>query len=140
MKNKSIQPRKQRKRLYESHNFEKHRRMSVRLSKSLRNKYNLKNIPVRAGDVVYVTSGSFFGTEGKISTLHYSKSRVEIEGISREKADKSKLMYPVHISKIVIRRFGKMDQSRKNIIERRAKSKVEILDEDITSSEDSEEE
>lgn len=140
MKNKTIQPRKQRKRLYKSHNFKKHRRMSVRLSKSLREKYNVKNIPVRAGDVVYVTSGSFFGTEGKVLTLHYTKSKVEIEGISREKADKSKLMYPVHTSKIVIRRFGKMDQSRKKIIERKAKSEVEILDEDITSSEDFEEE
>ena len=114
--------------------------MSVRLSKDLQKKYKVKHMPVRSGDVVYITSGDFVGTEGKVLKANHKIQRLEIDGISREKADKSKILYPVHPSKVIIRRFGKVDQSRKKILERRAKMPVEIEEVDMSPLEAPEEE
>jgi large subunit ribosomal protein L24 len=134
-KTKTKSPSKQRARIYKANIFEKHKLMSARLSKDLRNKYNVKKMPIRKGDIVYVTSGDFVGTEGKIIDTYHKKQRLSIDGIAREKADKSKITYPIHISKVIIRRFGKVDKSRKKILERRAKKTIELLEEDISEEE-----
>ncbi|MFW9856823.1 MAG: 50S ribosomal protein L24 [Candidatus Thorarchaeota archaeon] len=140
MGSKTRDPRKNRKRSYAEDSFRRHRYMSVRLSKDLQKKYKVKNLPVRRGDTVYVAAGDFIGTEGKVLTANYKTKRLEIDGISREKADKSKIFYPVHSSQVVIRRFGKVDRSRKAILERRAKTTVEVELEDILEPEEEEEE
>ncbi len=134
-KNKTSNPAKQRKQIYTASSFHRSKRFSARLSKDLRKKYKVKKMPVRTGDTVYITTGDFVGTEGKIINVDYRKQRLSIDGISREKADKSKVMYPIHTSKVVIRRFGKVDRSRKKILERRAKMPLEIEAEDISEEE-----
>lgn len=139
-KPKTRDPSKQRRRIYEAHSFQKAKLMSVRLSKDLQKKYKVKHMPVRSGDVVYITSGDFVGTEGKVLKANHKIQRLEIDGISREKADKSKILYPMHPSKVIIRRFGKVDQSRKKILERRAKMPVEIEEVDMSPLEAPEEE
>ena len=135
-KPKTRDPRKNRKRIYSGTSFDRHRRMSVRLSKDLQKKYNVKRLPVRRGDTVYVTAGDFVGTEGKVLIANYKNQRLEIDGIAREKSDKSKIIYPIHTSKVFIRRFGKVDQSRKTLLERRAKTTVEVEPEDILEGEE----
>ena len=110
--------------------------MSVRLSKDLQKKYNVKKMPVHKGDSVYITAGDFVGTEGKVLSVDYKKQRLSVDGIAREKADKSKIMYPIHTSKVIIRRFGKVDRLRKKILERRAKTEIEIDVDDITEIEE----
>jgi len=139
-KTKTRDPAKQRRQIFTANSFERSKLISTRLSKELRKKYNVKNIPVRTGDVVYITKGDFAGTEGKVLKINYKKQRLEIDGISREKADKSKIMYAIDTSKVFIRRFGKVDQSRKKILERRAKMDLLIADEDIGETEILEEE
>lgn len=141
-KNKTRDPSKQRRQIFKANSFQRSKLVSARLSKDLQAKYRVKNIPVRTGDVVYITAGDFMGTEGKVLSTDCKKQRLEIDGISREKADKSKIMYMIGTSKVYIRRFGKIDQSRKKILERRAKMILEIEDEDIsiTEAEASEEE
>ncbi len=134
-KNKTRNPAKQRKQIYTASSFHRSKRLSARLSKDLRKKYSVKKMPVRTGDVVYITTGDFVGTEGKVLTVDYRKQRLSVDGISREKADKSKVMYPIHTSNVVIRRFGKVDRSRKKILERRAKMALEIEAEDISEEE-----
>ncbi|MFW9777969.1 MAG: 50S ribosomal protein L24 [Candidatus Heimdallarchaeota archaeon] len=136
MDSKTRDPRKNRKRSYADGTFERHRHMSVRLSKDLQSKYKVKKVPVHRGDTVYVAAGDFIGTEGKVLTANYKTKRLEIDGISREKADKSKILYPIHTSKVVIRRFGKVDRSRKAILERRAKTTVDVEPEDILEPEE----
>ena len=131
-KSKTRNPSKQRNRISKATTFHKHKLMSVRLSTDLRKKYDVKKMPVRKGDTVYVTSGDFVGTEGKVSEADYKNQKVIIEGVLKEKADKSKIMYPIHVSKLVIRRFGKVGEKRKAILERRAKKALEIEEEDIS--------
>ena len=131
-KSKTRNPSKQRNRISKATTFHKHKLMSVRLSTDLKKKYDVKKMPVRKGDTVYVTSGDFVGTEGKVSEADYKNQKLTIEGVLREKADKSKIMYPIHVSNLVIRRFGKVGEKRKAILERRAKKALEIEDEDIS--------
>lgn len=132
---KTRNPSKQRRQVYKATSFHKSRYISVRLSKDLQEKYKVKRMPVRSGDSVYITAGDFVGTEGKVLAIDNKTQRATIDGIAREKADKSKILYPVHTSKMFIRRFGKMDQSRKTILERRAKKELEIEEEDISITE-----
>lgn len=131
-KTKTKDPTKQRNRISKASSFHKQKLMSARLSKDLQKKYNVKKITVRKGDTVYVTSGDFVGTDGKVLTADYKNQKLIIDGISREKADKSKMLYPIHVSKVVIRRFGKVGKKRKLILERKAKKELEIEEEDIT--------
>ncbi|MHA1995239.1 MAG: 50S ribosomal protein L24 [Candidatus Hodarchaeales archaeon] len=129
---KTKNPSKQRNRISKASTFHRHKFMSVRVSKDLRKKYKVKKIAVRKGDTVYVTAGDFVGTEGKVQTADYKNQKLFIEGIAREKADKSKIMYPIHVSKVVIRRFGKVGTKRKASLERKAKQTLEIEEDDIT--------
>lgn len=138
-KTKTRDPSKQRRRIFTADSFQRSRMMSARLSKDLRTKYKVKKMPIRTGDVVYITAGDFVGTEGKVLIIDSKKRRLGIDGIAREKADKSKVMYKIDTSKVVIRRFGKVDKSRKKILERRAKMELEIDEDDISESETEEE-
>ncbi|MFX1285085.1 MAG: 50S ribosomal protein L24 [Promethearchaeota archaeon] len=135
---KTRSPSKQRRQIYTANSFQRSKLMSARLSKELQAKYRVKKAPVRRGDVVYIITGDFVGTEGKVLRLNTKNQRLEIDGISREKADKSKIIYPISTSNVIIRRFGKVDQSRKKILERRAKMELEIEDEDISIAEEEE--
>lgn len=135
-KTKTRNPSKQRTSMRNATSFKRNKLMSARVSKDLQRKYKVKNIPVRKGDVVQVTTGDFVGTEGKVLQVISKKQRLAIDGISREKADKSKMIYPIHVSKVVIRRFGKVDNKRKKILERRAKEELEIELEDISEEEE----
>lgn len=132
LKHKTKRPSKQRKKIYQADSFKRHKLISARLSKDLQKKYNVNRVPVRSGDTVYVIGGDFIGTEGKVLSVNYKNQRLSIDGIAREKTDKSKIVYPIHASKVIIRRFGKVDQTRKAILERRAKIELEIEEEDIT--------
>ena len=87
-KNKTRDPSKQRRQIFKANSFQRSKLVSARLSKDLQEKYRVKNIPVRTGDVVYITAGDFMGTEGKVLSTDCKKQRLEIDGISREKADK----------------------------------------------------
>ena len=129
---KTKSPSKQRNRINKASSFHRHKLMSVRVSKDLKKKYNVKKIAVRKGDTVYVTTGDFVGTEGKVQSADYKKQKLYIDGIAREKADKSKIMYPIHTSKVVIRRFGKVGTKRKASLERKAKKTLEIEEADIS--------
>lgn len=132
---KTRNPTKQRNKRKKASSFHRHKLMAVRLSKALREKYNVKRMPIRKGDTVYVTKGDFVGTEGKVLTANYQEQKLLIDGIAREKADKSKIMYPIHVSKVIIRRFGKVGTKRKAILERKAKTTLEIEEEDISEVE-----
>jgi large subunit ribosomal protein L24 len=131
-KTKTKNPTKQRNRIAKASSFHRHKLISARLSQDLRKKYNVKKLTVRKGDTVYITAGDFVGAEGKVQSADYKNQRLYIEGVAREKSDKSKLMYPIHVSKIVIKRFGKVGQTRKAILERRAKKELVIEEEDIS--------
>lgn len=71
------------------------------------------------GDTVEVMRGSFKGIEGKVTTVTKRNHRLQIEGVSREKADGTTIFIPIHSSKVMIKRLNLDDEWRKDIVHRR---------------------
>ncbi|KAF4626919.1 hypothetical protein G7Y89_g11233 [Cudoniella acicularis] len=91
--------------------------MSAPLSKELREKYNVRSIPIRKDDEVLVVRGSNKGREGKITSVYRLKYIVHIERVVKEKSSGQSVPIGVHPSKVVITKL-KLDKDRESILER----------------------
>jgi large subunit ribosomal protein L24 len=122
---KTIQPRKQRKRLYQAPLHIRYKQFSAPLSPELKASHDTRSIPVRVGDTVKIMRGDRKGFEGKVTRVDRQKYRIFIEGITREKVDGSTIQIPIHPSKVMITNLNLDDKWRKQILKRKAKEKPE---------------
>jgi large subunit ribosomal protein L24 len=125
MKAKTIQPRKQRKRLFQAPLHMRYKQFSAPLSPELKASHNTRSVPVRVGDTVRIMRGDRKGFEGKVTGVDRQKYRIFVEGITREKVDGSTIPVPIHPSKVMITRLNLDDKWRKKVLERKAKGKPE---------------
>jgi large subunit ribosomal protein L24 len=125
MKAKTIQPRKQRKQLFQAPLHIRYKQFSAPLSPELKASHNIRSIPVRVGDTVRIMRGDRKGFEGKVTGVDRKKYRIFVEGITREKVDGSTIPVPIHPSKVMITRLNLDDKWRKKILERKTKKKPE---------------
>ncbi|RDL37325.1 putative 60S ribosomal protein L26-2 [Venustampulla echinocandica] len=109
--------RKSRKAHFEAPSSVRRTIMSAPLSKELREKYNVRSIPIRKDDEVLVVRGSNKGREGKITSVYRLKYVVHIERVVKEKSSGQSVPLGVHPSKVVITKL-KLDKDRENILER----------------------
>ncbi|KAL3421450.1 60s ribosomal protein l26 [Phlyctema vagabunda] len=109
--------RKSRKAHYDAPSSVRRVIMSAPLSKELREKYNVRSIPIRKDDEVTVVRGSNKGREGKITSVYRLKYIVHIERVVKEKSSGQSVPIGVHPSKVVITKL-KLDKDRENILER----------------------
>jgi large subunit ribosomal protein L26e len=91
--------------------------MSAPLSKELREKHNVKSIPIRKDDEVIIKRGSNKGREGKVTSVYRLKYVIHIERISREKSNGQSVPLGIAPSKVEIVKL-KLDKDRENILER----------------------
>lgn len=91
--------------------------MSAPLSKELREKHNVRSIPIRKDDEVVISRGSNKGREGKVTSVYRLKYVVHIERVTREKSNGQPVPIGVAPSKCVITKL-KLDKDRENILER----------------------
>ncbi|XP_065828264.1 large ribosomal subunit protein uL24-like [Oscarella lobularis] len=97
--------------------------MSAPLSKELRQKYNVRSLPVRKDDEVVVTRGHHKASQaGKIIQVYRKKWVVHIERIQREKANGASVSIGIHPSKVEITKL-KMTRDRKSILDRKNRLK-----------------
>ncbi len=118
---KSKKPSKQRYFYYNAPLHIRRKFMTAPLSKELRKKYKVRNLPVRKGDVVEIVRGDFSGIKGEVIDVDYKKVRIYVKGATIRKADGSEVYYPIHPSKVVIVKLNLDDEWRKKIIERKLK-------------------
>lgn len=123
---RSSKPSKQRKALHEMPLHLRRKLLSAPLSDELVEKYGVKSLPVRKGDTVRITRGSFRGHEGKVARVDIKRIRIFIEGVQRKKADGTPVYVPIHPSKVEIVKLDLSDKLRLNVIERRSGKKVEL--------------
>lgn len=116
---KNIQPRKQRKKMYQAPQHNRYRRFSTPLSSALKLSHNTNSVPVRTGDTVRVMRGDYKGFEGKVNRVDRSKYRIFVEGVSTEKVDGSTVLIPIHPSKVTITQLNLDDKRRKEILKRK---------------------
>ncbi len=98
----SRQPRKQRKYRHEAPLHTRHKFLSANLSKELRKKHGMRSLPVRTGDEVIIMRGAFTDKKGKVLKVNVKTSKVTVEGITRKKADGTKLNVHLDPSKVQI--------------------------------------
>lgn len=133
----SSKPSKQRKAFFNAPLHIRHKFFNAPLSPELREKYGVKRLPVRKGDVVRVMRGDFAGHEGKVVDVDLKRIRIFIEGVQKKKADGTPVYYPIHPSKIMIVKLDLSDPRRRAIIERRKKAIKEELGEGEKAQEES---
>ncbi|MET1159408.1 MAG: 50S ribosomal protein L24 [Thermoprotei archaeon] len=122
---KSAKPSKQRKALYNAPLHKLRKLFNAPLSKELREKYGVKRLPVRVGDVVKIMRGDWKGHEGKVVKVDTKRVRIYVEGVQIKKADGTPVYYPIHPSKVMIIKLDLSDKWRRAIIERRSGRVVE---------------
>ena len=118
----SSQPRKQRKYVYNAPLHVKHKFLSANLSKSLREKYGKRSIPVRKGDEVLVMRGSHRKQKGKVSIIDLKNTRVALENIQRAKRDGTKINVYLSPSILQIQTLNLDDKERVNALNRKSTS------------------
>ncbi|XP_035782538.1 LMBR1 domain-containing protein 2 homolog isoform X2 [Anopheles albimanus] len=129
-KHVSSSRRKSRKRHFQAPSHIRRKLMSAPLSKELRQKYNVRSMPIRKDDEVQVVRGHYKGNQlGKVTQVYRKKFVVYIERIQREKANGTNVYVGVHPSKCLIVKL-KMDKDRKKILDRRAKGRLAALNKD----------
>lgn len=97
--------------------------MSAPLSEELRQKYNVRSLPVRKDDEVIVTRGTYKNREGKIVACYRKKFVIHIDRLTREKANGTSVPIGIDASKVRITKL-KLDKDRKAILDRKAASKL----------------
>merc|ERR1739842_185429 len=129
-KHKTESRRKNRARYFQAPSHIRRRFMSTPLSKELRQKYNVRSIPIRKDDEVQVVRGHYKGQQvGKVVSVYRKKFCIYIERIQREKANGASVYVGIHPSKVCVVKL-KMDKDRKNILDRRAKGRAEATGKD----------
>ena len=114
---KSIQPRKQRKMLFNAPLHKKRAGIASHLAENLLLKYDRRSLPVIKGDTVKVMRGSFKGHEDKVAQVHVRKQVIEVEGITTVKADGTKIAKPIHASNVLITKLNLTDKWRRKKLE-----------------------
>jgi large subunit ribosomal protein L24 len=121
----SSKPSVQRKALYNMPLHLRHKLFNAKLSKELAEKYGVKRLPVRVGDVVRIMRGDFAGHEGKVVNVDLKRVRIFVEGAQIKRSDGTPVYYPIHPSKVMIVKLDLSDKYRLKIIERRKGSSME---------------
>ena len=119
----SKQPRKQRKYIANAPLHIRHKFLSSQLSKSLREKYSKRNLPLRKGDEVLVMRGSFSKKKAKVTSINLKKSRIALEGIQRTKKDGTKVNVYFHPSVLQISSLNLDDKKRVELLNKSNKKK-----------------
>eukprot|EP00898_Chlorokybus_atmophyticus_P002232 jgi/Chlat1/3009/Chrsp201S03264 len=115
--------RKSRKAHFTAPSHERRIIMSAPLSQELKNKHNVRAVPVRKDDEVQVVRGTFKGREGKVVQVYRRKWVIHIERITREKVNGATVNVGIHPSKCIITKL-KIDKDRKALLERKSKGRA----------------
>ncbi|EAU36051.1 60S ribosomal protein L26-2 [Aspergillus terreus NIH2624] len=113
---------KSRKAHFSAPSSERRVRMSATLSKELREKFNVRSIPIRVGDEVVVNRGGLKGREGRVKSVYRRRYVVHIDRVVREKSNGQSVPLGVAASNLVITKLH-LDKDREEILARIAKGR-----------------
>ena len=107
---------------------------NVHLSKDLRSKHGVRALPVRKDDTVSILRGKFAGLSKRVTHVSFKKAKLQCEGIKTTKTDGTEIFHYVDPSNCLITSFGKLDEGRRAIIQRKVNSVAttteEVLEEE----------
>merc|ERR1719486_1701300 len=114
--------RKSRKAHFTADSSSRRKIMSTSLSKELQAKYNVRSVPVRKDDEVMVVRGIYKNREGKITACYRRKYVINVERITRDKANGAQVNVGIQPSNCIITKL-KLDKDRKSILDRTDRAK-----------------
>eukprot|EP00341_Mesodinium_pulex_P014635 CAMPEP_0116947256 /NCGR_PEP_ID=MMETSP0467-20121206/37544_1 /TAXON_ID=283647 /ORGANISM="Mesodinium pulex, Strain SPMC105" /LENGTH=145 /DNA_ID=CAMNT_0004631333 /DNA_START=22 /DNA_END=459 /DNA_ORIENTATION=+ len=114
--------RKSRKAHFAAHSTERRKLMSAPLSKELREKYNVRSMPIRKDDEVTIKRGGQKSRDGKVLTVYRKKFVIHVERVTKDKANGTPVPLGIHPSNVEITKL-KLDKDRKAILERKNRLK-----------------
>jgi large subunit ribosomal protein L24 len=124
MKTKTVQARKQRRRVAKMALHQKHKLLSVTLSKELRKKFNRRNIAVRKGDKVTVMTGTFKGLVGEIMNIDLDAKKVYVDKVVSKKRDGTEVLRAIQPSNLMITDLDIRDKERQDVLSRKVEKSV----------------
>lgn len=116
---RSVQPRKQRKYVYNAPSHILKKLMSAPLTKELRKQFGKRNLTVRVGDTIKITTGQFKGIIGKVERVNVQKQRLFVAGAEQVKSNGQLAQYPIHPSNVTIVTPKLDDKKRKGALNRK---------------------
>jgi large subunit ribosomal protein L24 len=123
MKIKSVQPRKQRKFLYNAPIHLRRKIVAAHMSKDLKQRFKIRSFPLRKGDEVEVMKGKFRKKRGKVTRIDYKYYQVFVEGMTRKRTAGTEVQVPFHASNLRIINLEMGDKMRVKSLERKIKAK-----------------
>lgn len=87
------------------------------LSEELRQKYGRRSIRPRVGDTVRIMRGEFKGIEGKITKVMPKEGKINVEGVTREKAKGGTVPIKIDSSKVMVISLNEEDKLRMKKLE-----------------------
>jgi large subunit ribosomal protein L24 len=112
-------PGKNRKRRFNAPNHVRRKFLSAPLSPSLKTEYGARSMPIRRDDTVTITKGDRKLTEGKVLRVDSERSKIYIEGVTRNRMDGSMVQIPIRPENVMITRLELGDDKRRAILARR---------------------
>ena len=125
---KTVQKRKQRKRLANMSLHQKHKLLASTLSKELRAKFNRRSLTLKKGDKVKVLTGSFKGTEGEVMKVDISNKKVYVDKIVSKKRDGTEVLRPIHASNLMLTDIDIRDKERQAVLTRKVEKSVVVAE------------
>merc|ERR1719199_1134294 len=111
----SSQRRKSRKAYFTAPSSVRRVMMSSHLSKDLKDKYEVRALPVRKNDQVRIMNGTHKNVEGKVHSVYRKRRCIYIEKVVKEKTNGQQANIPIHPSNCMITAL-KLDKDRKRIL------------------------
>jgi large subunit ribosomal protein L26e len=115
--------RKQRLRHFSAPSSLRRRIMSCRLAKDLREKYQVRSLPIRKNDEVKILKGKGKNKTGKVVQVYRKKWCIHVDNVRRDKQNGQTIFLPIKPSYCVIEKLH-LNKDRKELLERRGKDKT----------------
>lgn len=80
----------------------RHKLLAARLGKDLREKLNIKSLPVRKGDRVKVLRGDFKKLEGEVLEVDSKTQSITVQGATITKSDGSQVNRPIRPANVML--------------------------------------
>lgn len=96
--------------------------MSASLSKELRNKYNIRSLPIRRDDEVTIVRGNSKDSKGKVTQVYRKRWCIYIEKLTKNRTNGATIRVPIHPSNVVITKM-KLTPDREHLIKRKAEGR-----------------
>ena len=126
----SYQPRKQRKLLYNAPKHRRQKMMKSHLSESLYERYGMRNLVVRKGDIVRVMRGKYRGHEGKVVEVNLKNMKIAVEGVTVRRTDNKSVQLWLDPSNVEIVKLDLGDAKRKEKIHRIAEERRGVVEDE----------